>query len=240
MSPDFYLRAMSHELKDCAWPYGEGDIPGCPLCNTLEHDFDSCPTRQSMSEAERRQQDFDVLIRHRGGLPPIRSTIAWPELAISFDDVLLLAGYPARKAFARCQEPLVFFQYHANGKKHPRLLNDPATATIDVVRQNLSTLLQTEVYKETPQVSDRVNSRQLKELTKRLDEIQKVLEAFSRTQDGIQKVLEKKWQDAGWNPEGTARLLEDTGRSWESEHHQAPRVGSQRAGVGSQRTGVGS
>jgi hypothetical protein len=67
--------ARSHQLRDCVWPTATGDIAGCPLCNTVEHHCDDCPTRQNMSVEERWRQDFDVLVRGRGGLPPFRSAV---------------------------------------------------------------------------------------------------------------------------------------------------------------------
>ena len=62
-------------------PCFEGDIPGCPLCNTLEHSYDSCKKRAT-SSTKRALEDWCVLVKHRAGLPPIRSTVAWPEIVV--------------------------------------------------------------------------------------------------------------------------------------------------------------
>ncbi|KAK4234475.1 hypothetical protein C8A03DRAFT_18624, partial [Achaetomium macrosporum] len=204
-----------HQLKDCVWPTQMGDIRGCPLCNTMEHHFDNCPTRQSISEADRRQQDFNLLVRDRGGLPPFRTTVAWPQLAISFDNAVLPAGYPATKDFARRQLQAgedMFALYHL--QKPLRLLNDPAITTIATVRQNLSALLETEVVKPRSQLywgptttANNTNNnntqasnetrRQLEETTKLLEEAMQEIAVKDHEMAEIRKALADTQQQLG-------------------------------------------
>lgn len=148
--PEDPVYAASHTLRDCVWPTRMGDIPGCPVCNTVQHQFEGCPARQNLSADAARQQAFDLLVRSRGGLPPYRTTLPWPQLAVGFDTVQLPAGYPATKDFASAQvlldvRPFQRF-HHANTNRHGRLLDDPGTVSIDVVRQNLAALSASEVF----------------------------------------------------------------------------------------------
>jgi hypothetical protein len=146
---DNHQYAASHRLKDCVWPTPLGEIPGCPVCNTMGHFFDHCPTRGPMSENERREQAFAVLVRPRGGLPPIRTSLPWPQIAADFGTFQLRAGYPATKAFVRAQMQLdtrPFRRFHNATNRPVRLLQDPATASMTTVAQNFSALVASEVF----------------------------------------------------------------------------------------------
>jgi hypothetical protein len=148
-APEDVAYAATHQLKDCVWPTNSGEIPGCPVCNDANHYFDNCPVRASMGEEERRQQALDVLVRNRGGLPPHRSAIPWPQLVADTEQPQLESGFPATKAFARAQlraDKGVFQRHYSAANKPVRLLNDPATGSIDAIREHLPALVASEVF----------------------------------------------------------------------------------------------
>jgi len=103
--------AKMHPLRWCPVPTPEGDVVGCPVCNTLKHDYDDCPYRHRRIATGadphqlKVQEDVLYLVRERGGLPPIRTVVEWPRLvygmAGSEEQKRFPNGYPATKAFAR-------------------------------------------------------------------------------------------------------------------------------------------
>jgi hypothetical protein len=138
--------AKSHQLVGCVWPTFDGDIPGCPRCNTMGHCWDDCPARSPMSDAARFADAIDFLVRKRARLPPIRTTVAWPELATHLCQDSP-DGYPATKAFVRAQfkdNRAAFKFFHAN-KHWLKLPKDPATATIAEIQEDLAALNVSEV-----------------------------------------------------------------------------------------------
>lgn len=142
--------ASTHRLHSCVWPTGLGDIPGCPLCNTLEHSWDACPIAHhpNWSNEQRQASAYNFLVRYRGSMPPIRTTTSWPALADQrTTGQPLRDGYPVTKAFV-LEKFKSNRQWLARYHEHARLpfLEDPATASIADIRQNLGALNITEVY----------------------------------------------------------------------------------------------
>lgn len=65
-----------HALDTCSSPsWTFGNIPGCPFCNTTEHDIDNCPKIDGTdwSLAENQAQLLDYLYTKRVNKPQIRS-----------------------------------------------------------------------------------------------------------------------------------------------------------------------
>ena len=114
--PGEYLR--SHRLEQC-----------CPRCNDVDHDFDSCLDRKKLQTQPELDDDaWKWLVEKRGRLPPIRSIIAWPELAANRP--MPLNGYPATKEFAAyklSQDPHEF-RWYSYRCPPERFLDDPVTA----------------------------------------------------------------------------------------------------------------
>lgn len=135
----------TYTLGQCVWPSELGVIPGCPRCNTVEHGFEDCPERQQMTEEERRLHDYTSLVRNRSDLPPIRTRLSWAQSAV--DSEVTFPGYPATKEFVRARlaaDKGPFIRFH---QEKPRcLLDDPATASLDVIRQNLASLSASEPH----------------------------------------------------------------------------------------------
>lgn len=130
--------ANTHELQDCGFASILGDVPGCPLCNTLDHCFDECKERKNYPH-ERFSEDWKFLVLLRGGIPPVRSKTAWPSVALTYR-AQARHGFPLTKAFA-----LKYKHAHRHGMKY----NDPMTSALSTVRQNLDSLNASEVFTET-------------------------------------------------------------------------------------------
>lgn len=148
--PDGFYK--THTLISCVWPSRQGDIPGCPRCNTVAHDFDNCPDRLAVkvpqsSDIEVQQDTFNYLVRNRASLPPVRSIQSWTDVALALDKPTPRGGYPATKAHVLEQfknDRTGFLLFH---KRNPvRFLDDPATASIDVIRQNAAALALSEAF----------------------------------------------------------------------------------------------
>lgn len=143
----------SHTLVQCVWPTPRGDIPGCPRCNTMDHHLDICPVpaQNHFTDAAAKNEWWSCLIGNRGGRPPFRTTRSWPTIAVE-NGTIPGGGFPVSKAFAREQHRTnrqQFVRYLEGGVSNDqpgRFLDDPATATLFVVRANLDALNQTEVY----------------------------------------------------------------------------------------------
>ncbi|KAI1404208.1 hypothetical protein F4819DRAFT_147595 [Hypoxylon fuscum] len=62
---------QGHVLADCVWDYSltNGDMYGCPVCNTIGHHFDNCPEAEKMDKYGK----FEFLVVRRGGKCMIRS-----------------------------------------------------------------------------------------------------------------------------------------------------------------------
>ncbi|KAI1770591.1 hypothetical protein F4818DRAFT_446006 [Hypoxylon cercidicola] len=71
---------MGHTLSQCVTNWSPaGDIPGCYRCNTLSHIIDTCHL-PPYSDRMR----FEIEVLQRRGLPPLRSTRGWNQLAVLF------------------------------------------------------------------------------------------------------------------------------------------------------------
>jgi hypothetical protein len=64
-----------HTMNHCLLAL-EGDIPGCVLCNTTEHELDSCAKYMEKSIDEK----LILLIRDRAGLPPLWTSNPWEDV----------------------------------------------------------------------------------------------------------------------------------------------------------------
>ncbi|RYP11834.1 hypothetical protein DL767_011449 [Monosporascus sp. MG133] len=75
-------KKVCHLLKDCVGPYSRsGDIPGCPVCNTMEHGMDQCPNASELS----KESVFTLLVANRGNKCLIRSDVEVYQLAVELD-----------------------------------------------------------------------------------------------------------------------------------------------------------
>ncbi|KAK1756314.1 hypothetical protein QBC47DRAFT_299003, partial [Echria macrotheca] len=75
---------QGHKLETCAVPDPEfGSIPGCPLHNTKDHDFDNCPSLPDEFDGSVYERDtmVNLLLLNRGNKPQFRSEkICWIDL----------------------------------------------------------------------------------------------------------------------------------------------------------------
>ncbi|KAI1773869.1 hypothetical protein F4818DRAFT_452834 [Hypoxylon cercidicola] len=70
-----------HLLHQCVTNWDvSGDIPGCYRCNLLNHTIDECAVQPPIDDENRYY--FEVTLR--AGLPPLRSTRGWNQLAIEY------------------------------------------------------------------------------------------------------------------------------------------------------------
>lgn len=77
-----------HELADCLGPPSrQGDIDGCPLCNTQQHGLDCCAKLPRIP----RNDLFDILVTRRANLTVIRTSISILSLAASLNKLVVLA-----------------------------------------------------------------------------------------------------------------------------------------------------
>ncbi|RYP60895.1 hypothetical protein DL770_009899 [Monosporascus sp. CRB-9-2] len=75
-------KRVGHLLKDCVGPYSRnGDIPGCPVCNTMEHGMDQCPNAGELS----KESVFTFLVTNRGNKCLIRSDYEVYQHAVELD-----------------------------------------------------------------------------------------------------------------------------------------------------------
>lgn len=137
--------ASTHLLSSCVWPSSHGDIPGCPRCNTMSHGFDNCPKRVDMTVPGREYDAERYLIDIRATLPPVRTALSWPDIVVRQKYLSALRGCPATKAFVLERfntDHKPFLNFHKECR-HP-FLEDPATASLEIIRQNLANLSKTE------------------------------------------------------------------------------------------------
>ncbi|KAL0468329.1 hypothetical protein QR685DRAFT_573625 [Neurospora intermedia] len=88
-----------HELADCLGPPSrQGDIDGCPLCNTQQHGLDCCAKLPRIP----RNDLFDILVTRRANLTVIRTSISILSLAASLNKLVVLAeAMPLTKGTAK-------------------------------------------------------------------------------------------------------------------------------------------
>jgi hypothetical protein len=94
-----------------------------------------------MSGGEALSDAWTFLIHNRGSLPPVRTTISWPDMAV-IANANPTYGYPLTKKFvleAWRRDKLQFLL----GRPRP---TDPATASIEVIQQDLDALRQSERF----------------------------------------------------------------------------------------------
>ncbi|KAI0020930.1 hypothetical protein F4780DRAFT_740500 [Xylariomycetidae sp. FL0641] len=79
-------KKFGHTLQHCVWPYDKknGDIPGCPRCNTMDHEFDHC--HASVGQMLTINEIFKTLVLDRAGKCPIRSNWPWIEAVLALID----------------------------------------------------------------------------------------------------------------------------------------------------------
>lgn len=122
-----------HSLAICVGPVElEGDITGCPVCNTKEHNFDDCrvpyPPGKTM---------FDILVGDRGNRPQLRTNANIMALSASKGK---RASYPWTKKFSVSQPNHVWnmFDYTRNDPNDLRI--DPDGPGADVLKERLAGL----------------------------------------------------------------------------------------------------
>ena len=116
-------RSRNHELADCLGPPSTlGDIDGCPLCNTEDHDLDSCPDLPRTSRAKL----FEVLITRRANKPPIRTRISIISLTVELSKTEELANtMPLLKGTVKHS-----YRHAEPWKQHkPTLTRDPSLSS---------------------------------------------------------------------------------------------------------------
>jgi hypothetical protein len=67
-----HCKTKGHTMRYCL-SARDGDIPGCTICNTTNHEMDSCSTFKVLS----RDAKFDFLVTQRANLPPLRTIVPW-------------------------------------------------------------------------------------------------------------------------------------------------------------------
>ncbi|KAK4096764.1 hypothetical protein N658DRAFT_501240 [Parathielavia hyrcaniae] len=77
--------AATHQLLNCVWPSQEGDIPGCPRHNTMDHDWDTCPDLED--EVSRKTHAFNDLVRNRARCRQSKPHSAGPRLSLRWERV---------------------------------------------------------------------------------------------------------------------------------------------------------
>ncbi|KAK3946582.1 hypothetical protein QBC32DRAFT_272074, partial [Pseudoneurospora amorphoporcata] len=127
--------ANTHELRDCGFASTKGDIPGCPVCNTLDHFYDVCKKRQASSD-EMFHEDWRFLVQARSGLPPVRTKTSWPDLAVE-RPMQPTSGFPITK-----ERAIDVRDDHRHGKTY----FDARTRMLRDVRKNLESLRASEVF----------------------------------------------------------------------------------------------
>ncbi|KAI4863150.1 hypothetical protein F4820DRAFT_471852 [Hypoxylon rubiginosum] len=123
---------VGHQIARCVWPSDPaGDIPGCYRCNRRGHTIDNCALQPPMDDQGR----YTFEITNRMGLPPLRSTRGWNELAIQYG--MLSQGPISRQMMLRL-DPNHFESWDYEKKAEEQsilLVQDEATANLDRVRQ---------------------------------------------------------------------------------------------------------
>ncbi|KAK0109919.1 hypothetical protein ONS95_002590 [Cadophora gregata] len=86
-----------HTLADCTKNLdSHGFLPGCPVCNTLAHNYDGC---QNNSLQERDHvKDFHFLVFRRIGKPPVRTSLDFRHMGNG--ETSKLRGMPQTYQFA--------------------------------------------------------------------------------------------------------------------------------------------
>ncbi|TPX18629.1 uncharacterized protein E0L32_002486 [Thyridium curvatum] len=93
-----------HTLQICVKPGPDGDLRGCPRCNTLDHVYDFCKNNK-----HKHDEDVFYLITSRGNRPQIRTVLKWIDIAARMNTEPL--HRPWSKAYATVL-------YHAPGRKY--------------------------------------------------------------------------------------------------------------------------
>ncbi|KLU85855.1 hypothetical protein MAPG_04875 [Magnaporthiopsis poae ATCC 64411] len=126
-----------HVLADCVKVSIAGDIVGCPVCNTLEHDVDGCKEFRALS----RMDQMELIILKRARKPCIRSTKPWTEWLPEYVEI---HGEDEEEAWLPLSRPFVsklrrrnpgLFQTWNYGSTDGRgIAVDPRTRTVQNVR----------------------------------------------------------------------------------------------------------
>jgi len=156
----------------CVKSSKDGDIPGCPFCDTMDHLVEDCPRvrrgdfsfeqlyevlvvkRANKCQFRTRSPDFVFreLILEKMNLPP--------EIKIKGRGKALPVGYPHSRRFAidigeRGTSP--YWKHHDYNQEPDNLPVDPATSTLERIKSNRSLSLtwqtpeeMTAYYKKRP------------------------------------------------------------------------------------------
>jgi hypothetical protein len=115
----------------------------------MEHKCQDCPALPPRHSPQFQVAAYNVLVHHRASLPPIRTDVAWPELAVNLPAAWVPRhGHPATKAFVLAEfeaNRARFERFHEDGGQLP-FLEDEATRILADVKENLDALKVSEVY----------------------------------------------------------------------------------------------
>ncbi|KAI1207559.1 uncharacterized protein F4807DRAFT_469354 [Annulohypoxylon truncatum] len=128
----------NHKLHICPGPVeADGCVAGCPLHNTKEHSLDDCRPSWDVPE----ETVFRILISRRAGLPPLRTSLSWPQLAVANAEkglrAIPVAAFPLTRSFSCLVPDELIQRYSVNNPSVKQLGVDPRTHTYADLIENI-------------------------------------------------------------------------------------------------------